>query len=48
MSEPVKMISQAQFLTVQANLDVKSVKKGDDSVYVHLWDDRLLSTYPVP
>ena len=47
MSEPGKKIFQAQFLPVQAKVDVKSVKEDDYSVPVHLWYDRLLSAYPV-
>ena len=39
MSEPVKIISQAQLLPVQANVDVKSVKEDDAIVPVHLWKD---------
>ena len=42
------MISQYQFLHVQAKLDVKSVREDDASVPVHLWDYRLLYNYPVP
>ena len=47
MSETDKTIFQDQFLPVQANVDVKSVKEDDYSVPVHLWYDRLLSAYPV-
>ena len=47
MSEPGKKIFQAQFLPVQAKVDVKSVKEDDYSVPVHLWYDRLLSDYSV-
>ena len=46
--EPVKMISQAQFLPVKANVDVKAVKEDDAGVPVHLWNDILISTYPAP
>ena len=48
MSEPVKIISQAQFLPVQEKADVKLLKEDDASAPVHLWDNRLLSTYLVP
>ena len=41
MSEPVKMISQAQFLPLKPKVDVKAVKENDSSVPVHLWDDRI-------
>ena len=48
MSEPVNMISQYQFLPIQAKVYVKLAKEDYASVPVHLWDDRVLSTYPVP
>ena len=48
MSEQVKMISQAQFLTLQAKVDVKSVKEDDAILSVHLFDDIIISAYPVP
>ena len=42
----MKIIYQAQFLTLQAKVDVKSVNEDDAILPLHLWDDVLFSTYP--
>ena len=42
------IVSQDDFNLIEDEVDVKAVKMDDAAVPVHIWDSRLVNTYPVP